>query len=83
VQRGGLFAAESMFHRETNASKLALIASVRTLFGAGISLYDVQFLTGHLESLGAYVVSRGEYLSRLGRVRRANVDLSALVARAE
>jgi len=75
VHRGGLFAAESMFHRVTNASKVAVIAAVRSLFAAGIELFDVQFLTPHLESLGAFEVSRAEYLARLGRVRDKSVDL--------
>jgi leucyl/phenylalanyl-tRNA--protein transferase len=65
VQRGGFFAAESMFHRRPNASKVALIVSVCTLFDAGLRLYDVQFLTPHLQSLGAYEISRAEYLTRL------------------
>jgi len=64
VQRGALFAAESMFHRETNASKVALVAAVRTCFAAGIELFDVQFLTPHLASLGVYELSRSEYLRR-------------------
>lgn len=75
VHRGGLFAAESMFHRVTNASKVAVIAAVRSLFAAGIELFDVQFLTPHLESLGAFEVSRAEYLARLGRVRDKSVNL--------
>lgn len=75
VHRGGLFAAESMFHRVTNASKVAVIAAVRSLFAAGVELFDVQFLTPHLESLGAFEVSRAEYLARLGRVRDKCVNL--------
>ena len=43
VQRGALFAAESMFHRRPNASKVALVASVQSLFRRGIRLFDVQF----------------------------------------
>jgi leucyl/phenylalanyl-tRNA--protein transferase len=76
VQRGGLFAAESMFHRETSASKVALVAAVRTLFLAGISLFDVQFLTPHLESLGAYTVPRAEYLARLSLATGRDVLLA-------
>jgi leucyl/phenylalanyl-tRNA--protein transferase len=47
VQRGALFAAESMFHRSTDASKVALIYAVRSLFGAGMALFDVQLLISH------------------------------------
>lgn len=78
VHLGGLFAAESMFHRRTNASKLVLQASVSTLFGLGIELFDVQFLTEHLASLGAYEISRAEYLRRLRRAVFKEVDLSHL-----
>lgn len=78
VRRGGLFAAESMFHRATNASKVAVIAAVRSLFAAGIELFDVQFLTPHLESLGAFEVSRAEYLARLHSVRDKLVTLAGL-----
>jgi leucyl/phenylalanyl-tRNA--protein transferase len=76
VQRGALFAAESMFHRVTNASKVALITSVRALFHAGVRLFDVQFLTSHLASLGAYEIPRAEYLARLASARALSLDLS-------
>jgi len=64
VLHGGLFAAESMFHRETNASKVALVAAVRSLFAAGVTLFDVQFTTPHLASLGVYDVPRSVYRER-------------------
>jgi leucyl/phenylalanyl-tRNA--protein transferase len=66
VQCGGLFAAESMFHTATNASKLALIVGAELLFSAGIRLFDVQFVTPHLASLGVETISRRRYLERLG-----------------
>lgn len=62
VRIGGLFAAESMFHRVTDASKVALVHAV----GLGARLFDVQFLTPHLASMGAIEISRDEYLKRLG-----------------
>jgi leucyl/phenylalanyl-tRNA--protein transferase len=65
VRRGGLFAAESMFHRETSGSKVALVGAVRSLFAAGAVLFDVQFETPHLASLCATTLSRREYLSRV------------------
>ena len=83
VHRGGLFAAESMFHRVTNASKIALVASIRSLFHAGITLYDVQFVTSHLASLGAHELSRSTYLARLAAARQHEVDLSGLELRLE
>lgn len=78
VQRGALFAAESMFHRETNASKVVLVSAVRTLFAAGVELFDVQFLTPHLESLGAYEIRRPDYLVRVAEARRKAVSLTNL-----
>ncbi len=78
VHRGGLFAAESMFHRRTNASKLTLLACVTALSNLGIELIDVQFLTEHLASLGASEITRHEYLARLRRVRDFPIELGAL-----
>jgi leucyl/phenylalanyl-tRNA---protein transferase len=75
VQRGALFAAESMFHRVTNASKVALLSCIENYTQAGIELFDVQFLTGHLRSLGAYEISRTDYLSRLPRLTEKNARL--------
>ena len=75
VQRGAAFMAESMFHRARDASKVALATAIRELFAAGIRLFDVQFLTPHLESMGAYEISRNEYLDRLAEVRIIEVDL--------
>ncbi len=67
VQRGALFAAESMFHRVRDASKVALVCAVERLFAEGIRVFDVQFLTPHLASLGAYEIPRSEYLERAAR----------------
>jgi len=64
---GGFFAAESMFHRETDASKVALAELVERLARSGFALLDVQFLTNHLVSLGARTIARDEYLARLRR----------------
>ncbi|MBT0771007.1 leucyl/phenylalanyl-tRNA--protein transferase [Kineosporia sp. J2-2] len=68
VAIGGLFAGESMFHRETDASKAALVALVRMLLaddGDERRLLDVQWRTDHLGSLGVVEISRDEYRSRL------------------
>jgi leucyl/phenylalanyl-tRNA--protein transferase len=67
-----------MFHRETNASKVALVSAVQTLFAAGVTLFDVQFLTPHLESLGTYTIRRAEYLSRLATAAERPTRLDAL-----
>jgi len=73
VQRGALFAAESMFHRERDASKVALITAIETMFVAGIELFDVQFLTPHLESLGAYEIPRTRYLELVAKAAAKQV----------
>ena len=65
VAIGGLFAGESMFHRRTDASKVALVGLVRLLREEGASLLDVQWCTPHLASLGAVEVGRGHYLRLL------------------
>jgi leucyl/phenylalanyl-tRNA--protein transferase len=70
VAIGGLFAGESMFHLRTDASKVALLALVDLLRRGddpAHRLLDVQWLTPHLESLGAVEVSRTEYLDRVDR----------------
>jgi leucyl/phenylalanyl-tRNA---protein transferase len=69
VEVGGLFAAESMFHVRTDASKAAFVAVATWLRAAGDvqgRLLDVQWLTPHLVSLGAVEISRAEYRARLG-----------------
>ena len=73
VQVGGLFAAESMFHRATDASKVALVSAVCSLFGAGFQLFDVQFMTAHLASLGATEIPRNQYLARVIEVQSVRV----------
>jgi leucyl/phenylalanyl-tRNA---protein transferase len=65
VAVGGFFAGESMFGSATNASKVALILMEERLRAAGFCLFDVQFLTPHLQSMGALEISRVEYLRRL------------------
>ena len=62
---GGAFMAESMFHVETDASKVALAALCSRLREQGFILLDVQYVTPHLESLGAVEITRREYERRL------------------
>ena len=69
VAIGGLFAGESMFHRERDASKVALVGLARLLDddrGAD-RLVDTQWRTPHLDSLGVVVIPRDEYVDRLAR----------------
>jgi len=65
VRIGRLFAGESMFHAQRDASKVALMALVEQMRGNGLTLLDVQWCTGHLASLGAIEVPRVQYLSLL------------------
>lgn len=65
VHLGGAFFGESMFHRVTDASKVALVALVDRLQSCGFSLLDTQWTTPHLEQFGAIEIPREEYLARL------------------
>jgi leucyl/phenylalanyl-tRNA---protein transferase len=67
VAGGGFFAGESMFHRRRDASKVALVHLVQRLQQRGFVLFDVQQPSGHLQSLGARVIRRSEFLHRLQR----------------
>jgi len=73
VTVGGVFAAESMFHHRTDASKVALVRLAEHLAARGYGLLDVQFLTGHLQRQGAIEIPRSEYLRRLAGLRGADV----------
>jgi leucyl/phenylalanyl-tRNA--protein transferase len=68
VAVGGLFAAESMFTRVRDASKVALAFLVQRLRERGFRLLDIQMRTGHTASLGAVEIPRAEYLRRLRAV---------------
>jgi leucyl/phenylalanyl-tRNA--protein transferase len=70
VAIGGAFFGESMFHRETDASKAALVALVDRLRERGYSLLDVQFMTEHLRRFGAVEIPRVEYERRLRQAIR-------------
>ena len=67
VHLGGAFFGESMFHVETDASKVALAALVTRLRDRGFSLLDIQWVTPHLAQFGAIEIPRPEYLARLAR----------------
>ncbi len=67
VTVGRIFCAESMFSRQSNASKLALIASVLWLAAAGCPLIDTQLLNPHIARLGAKEIPRASYLAILKR----------------
>ncbi|MBK1634599.1 leucyl/phenylalanyl-tRNA--protein transferase [Rhodovulum adriaticum] len=65
VALGGAFFGESMFSRRTDASKVALAYLVDRLRQGGFTLFDTQFLTDHLASLGGIEISRDDYRARL------------------
>ncbi|MEM7340938.1 MAG: leucyl/phenylalanyl-tRNA--protein transferase [Actinomycetota bacterium] len=84
VALGGLFAGESMFHRRTDASKVALVHLVDVLSEGGSperadALLDVQWKTDHLATLGAVEVPRATYVNRLQPALRLGLP-SGLVA---
>lgn len=68
VELGGLFAGESMFHLERDASKAALVHLARLLADGTGRLIDCQWLTDHLATLGAIEIGRFSYISGLSRL---------------
>lgn len=74
VAIGGAFFGESMFFRVTDASKVALVALVHRLRDRGFALLDVQFLTEHLQTLGAVEIPRDDYERRLHRAISRSCD---------
>ncbi|HEY4155749.1 MAG TPA: leucyl/phenylalanyl-tRNA--protein transferase [Puia sp.] len=65
VRIGNIFFGESMFSKLTNASKFAFIRYVRQLQSEGVELIDCQVYTAHLESLGARMIPRPDFLARV------------------
>lgn len=65
VRINNFFAGESMFHTQTDASKVALFHLVQLMRLDGMTLFDVQWLTDHLQSLGGIAIPRPDYLRLL------------------
>lgn len=65
VESGGVFSGESMFHRVTDASKVAMVALVEHLRHGGFALFDVQISTPHLATMGAAPMARAAFLDVL------------------
>jgi leucyl/phenylalanyl-tRNA--protein transferase len=63
----GAFFGESMFHLETDASKVSLVYLVERMKSRGMTLLDSQFMTTHLSTFGAVNISRDDYMERLNR----------------
>lgn len=74
---GAAFFGESMFSRATDASKIALAYLVDRLRAGGFRLFDTQFLTPHLASLGGVQIGRAEYRARLAEALRHGADFGA------
>lgn len=75
---GAAFSGESMFHRRTDASKMAMAHLVERLNAGGFRLLDTQFLTPHLASLGGIEIPRHEYEDRLSHAIALSADWTAL-----
>lgn len=73
VAVGGVFTGESMFHRERDASKVALVSLDDHLARRGFMLIDAQLHTGHLERMGVQLISRRLFLGLLDDLRGADV----------
>lgn len=73
---GGAFFGESMFHRRTNASKMAMAHLVERLRAGGFVLLDTQFVTDHLASLGGIEIPREDYEERLAEALLVEADWS-------
>ncbi len=81
VTLGQAFFGESMFSRRRDGSKLALAWLVDRLVQTGFSLFDTQFITPHLKSLGAIEIDREDYQNRLGRSVNDAADLTTLTSK--
>lgn len=79
VSLGGAFFGESMFSRETDASKVALVHLVARLIAGGYKLLDTQFVTTHLAQFGTIEISRDEYRLRLQEATAARADFYRLL----
>lgn len=75
VDAGGAFAGESMFYTRPNASKLALLHLVERLAARGLGWLDIQVMTPHMQSLGAKLIGREEFLDRLSETLSRGLEL--------
>lgn len=65
IALGSCFCAESMFHKKTDASKVALAAMVDKCRELGFTMFDAQIMNSHLESMGAFEISHKKYMTQL------------------
>ena len=78
VTLGGAFFGESMFSRETDASKVALVHLVARMKRGGWRLLDAQFLTEHLTQFGTVETPQGDYLKRLEQALTIRPNIRSL-----
>lgn len=78
VALGGAFFGESMFSRGTDGSKMTLAFAVDHLRRTGFTLFDTQFLTEHLASLGAVEIPRSTYRARLAEAIEMPADIHSI-----
>jgi leucyl/phenylalanyl-tRNA--protein transferase len=75
VDAGGVFCGESMFYKQPNASKLALLFVIAHLHEQGSTWLDVQVMTPHMKALGAKDIDRKEFLDKLKETQDLRLDL--------
>ena len=75
VDAGGAFCGESMFYRQPNASKLALLFLIDHLRSRGSTWLDAQVMTPHMKALGANDVTRNEFLDKLEETQKLGLDI--------
>lgn len=76
VSIAGGFFAESMFHKQTDMSKVALFHLIERMKERGMTLLEVQFMTEHLASLGAKTITRATYMRRLAKALALDVTFA-------
>lgn len=75
VDAGGVFTGESMFHTQSDASKLALLFLIDHLRARGATFLDCQVMTPHMEVLGAREISRARFLDLLAEAQAKGLRL--------
>jgi leucyl/phenylalanyl-tRNA--protein transferase len=75
IDANGVFCGESMFYKESNASKLALIFLIDHLRSRGASWLDTQVMTPHFENFGAKEIPREDFLDKLEETQKLNLEL--------
>ena len=78
VSIGGAFFGESMFSRESEASKMALLTLVDVLKEAGYTLLDTQYVNAHLTQFGVEAISKKRYMTKLAKALKASPNPSTL-----